>query len=262
MYNVNDIRKMEEEIYLLTSRYSTLLNTVIAKSTTIKDLRAKEYLQHGVGRRVGIIYRCIMNVFRIFPVNRETVLSTDEQMDVDINLHAFIINIQGLIDNLGLALANENGMIDKDHTEKEQRSSIGLFKKEFIIKLNEELAMYFSTAYIKAWYHEYSVNYRDSLAHRIPAYVTTAGLSHKEAEEYEEIYKQMMQEWQKGWSDKIPDYLNRINELGKANPVFVHSITEKARPVILHPQMLADFSTIEEMINIVLKNIDLTIAST
>ena len=74
IYNSNDIKKMEEEIYLLTSRYSTLLNAVIVKSTTIKDLRAREYLQHGVGRRIGIIYRCIINVFRIFPVNREACI--------------------------------------------------------------------------------------------------------------------------------------------------------------------------------------------
>ena len=162
---------------------------------------------------------------------------------------------------MGLAIAHEKGIIDII-SEKSKRNKIGFFEKEFVDKLNEELKDYFTNEKIINWYKDYAVNYRDALAHRIPPYVPTAELTAEDSKQYNEIYEKMAKELLKGRSDKITYYINRLEELGKANPIFIHSFTEKAKPLALHPQLLADFLTVEEMVNIVIKNIDLTNAST
>jgi len=36
--------------------------------------------------------------------------------------------------------------------------------------------------------------------------------------------------------------------------LFVHSFSENAVPLYLHPQVLADFNTIEQLLNIAMKN--------
>ena len=138
---------------------------------------------------------------------------------------------------------------------------MGLFNKKFINKISGPIHDYFSSDIPNEWFRTYSVNYRDSLAHRIPAYIPPAGLNNEEVKQYN-IYVERMNVIQRtGWTPEISRLLKEIDRLGVANPSFVHSSREHAKVVALHPQILTDFLTIEEMVNIVLENYDLTIAS-
>jgi hypothetical protein len=56
--------------------------------------RAKEYLAHGACRRIGLLRRCVDNVFEICPVNRVKLLSDDERADLEINMHAFVVTLR------------------------------------------------------------------------------------------------------------------------------------------------------------------------
>jgi len=42
--------------------------------------------------------------------------------------------------------------------------------------------------------------------------------------------------------------------LGRSNPLFVHSFSEEAIPVYLHPQLIADFRTVEELLKTAIAN--------
>jgi hypothetical protein len=44
---------------------------------------------------------------------------------------------------------------------------------------------------MQTWYTEYSKNYRDALAHRIPLYVPPSALNKEEQEEYMLLEKQL-----------------------------------------------------------------------
>jgi hypothetical protein len=65
----------------------------------------REQLIHGAGRRVGVIKRSIENIFLLFPPDTIRVLESDVLADVQINLHAFMINIYGIYDNWAWAYA-------------------------------------------------------------------------------------------------------------------------------------------------------------
>lgn len=95
--------KALEEIFAAYSevqhRYSELTIKIYTFTSRLQNDRAIEFMQHGVNRRLGVIYRCLENIFNTFPPNRTELLGRDDLLDVEINLHAFLINIYGIIEN-------------------------------------------------------------------------------------------------------------------------------------------------------------------
>ena len=72
---------------------------------------AREHLNHGLCRRLTILQRCVQNIFAIFPPRRKQLLSGDERVDLEINLHSFLINIHGLPDNLAWTYVIERRIV-------------------------------------------------------------------------------------------------------------------------------------------------------
>jgi hypothetical protein len=58
---------------------------------------------HGVGRRLKLLGRCVRNVFHLFPPSRTIPLASDDLDEVQISLHAFVMNLYGLFENLAWA---------------------------------------------------------------------------------------------------------------------------------------------------------------
>src|SRR5690349_15089100 len=69
-------------------------------ASSLKVEKAREYLLHGVGRRVKTIERCLVNVFTTFPPERTEILPREAVSDVIINLQAFVTNVYGVFDNV------------------------------------------------------------------------------------------------------------------------------------------------------------------
>jgi hypothetical protein len=146
-------------------RTVTLIQQLAPK---LESDRAQEYLLHGICRRLGVLHRAITNVFDIFPVTREGLLTFDEMHDLDINLHAFAINVYGLLDNIAWVYVFENSLEDKI---RGGRLGVGLFSRNTTKHFPERIRQYLYSATMKAWYGDYAKNYRDALVHRIPLYV-------------------------------------------------------------------------------------------
>ncbi len=53
---------------------------------------------------------------------------------------------------------------------------------------------------------------------------------------------------------RIEEIQRERADLGTSNPLFVHSFSENARPLYLHPQLIADFRTVEEILYQVMAN--------
>jgi hypothetical protein len=261
-YSEENISMINYNYSSLQRKYENLVLKVVSFGERMSNSKAGEYFVNGVGRRLTIVHRCVVNIFHIFPCNRVAKLNEDERTDVDINLHAFLINIHGIIENLGLAIAFENHIIDGSKPESQQRREIGLFNKRFIDKVGGEIHEHFINPELMKWYREYAVNFRDALAHRIPAYVPPAGLSDEEALKYNGIVMRLNQIQKIGWTPEISHLLDEIERLGVAYPSYVHSSSEKAKVVSLHPQILSDFLTVEEMIMVVIENFNRTNALT
>jgi len=242
------LAKINGKYRKLEFSHDELLLKLMSFQQRLKNEKAKEYLMQGVGRRLKILARCIKNIFTIFPAERTEHLSKEELADIDINLHAFFINISGVFDNLGWIYVYENDLLGKTNEGKIPRNGVGLFCDNTQDYLSRELNNYLNSEVIKAWYTDYPKNYRDSLAHRIPLYVPPSLLNKKETKELHSIEDQLQKldfskECDKNRYDEL---LDAQQNLGTASHFFSHSLSEGCRPIYFHAQVLADFATVEE----------------
>ncbi len=249
-YDERSLKEITEK-YQDTGRiHDQLMLRLVSLLSKLTNDKAKEYLMQGAGRRLNIVTRCIENIFRIFPIGQTEQLARDELTDLGINLHAFFINISGLFDNLGWVFAFEHDLLGDPKDGKLGRNDIGLFKRKNQIRLPDPLRKYLQSGHLRAWYSEYSKNYRDALAHRIPLYVPPSVLSGAVQEKYLELEAQLQTlDLTKYENFEIyDDILEQQKQLGQASPLFAHSVGEKGRPMFLHAQVIADYATIEEVV--------------
>ena len=238
----DDVDKIKSEFALINSRYSDLTIKLWKLHSSLKTNKAKEYLSHGVMRRMGVMMRSIENVFTIFPIERIKLLSMNELKDVDINLHAFYINIFGLLDNLAWVLIHE-----KQLAAKINKMKVGLYQEKTQECLTEEFCSYFNSEHMKKWHAEYLKNYRDALSHRIPLYVPPKTLTPEQASQVEQIENKIADCYKSRDLDMIEKLRKEQDSIGDICFLVSHAFSE-SKSIILHPQLIADFITIEEIV--------------
>jgi len=240
--NQDDVDKIKSQFALINSRYSDLTIKLWKLHNSLKTDKAKEYLSHGVMRRMGIMMRSIENVFTIFPIERIKLLSMEELRDVDINLHAFCINIFGLLDNLAWVLIHE-----KQPAAKIDKMSVGLYKEKTQEYLTEEFRRYLNSERMKKWYAEYLTNYRDALSHRIPLYVPPKTLTPEQASQVKQIENKITDCYKSCDLDMIEKLRKEQDSIGDVCFLVSHAFSE-SKSIVLHAQLIADFNTIEEIL--------------
>ncbi len=250
IYSKDNLTEINKKYAELDVSRNDLLLMLMTFQQRLHDEKAKEYLMQGVARRLTTIYRCIQNIFSLFPPSKSEHLSAEVLTDININLHAFFINIAGVFDNLGWVYVYENALLGKVSEGKIPRKGVGLFCSDTQKHLSQELSDYLNSERINKWYTDYSKNYRDSLAHRIPLYVPPALLNNAETGEFQIIEDKIQKLNFFKESDRTQyDELRRVqSKIGMASHFLAHSLNEGSRPVYFHAQVLADFATIEEVI--------------
>lgn len=240
--------ELKEKYATIDQRYTELAIKVNAFSKTLGNENAIEYLQHGLLRRLWILYRCITSIFRLFPPDRIQPLKPRDRLDVEIYLHAFLINVYGALDNLALAIAYENKLTGADPDSSFDPKAVNLFERRFKKHLNGNLGDYLRRDTITSWYRDYATNYRHALAHRIPPYVPPATWNNEDKNRYEQLNSKIEELLAAGEFGQVEFLQAEQENLGRSNPLFMHSFTEEAKPIYLHPQLVTDFVTVEEIV--------------
>ncbi len=239
-----DIEKIENDLILLKSRYVKLIGIVWGVADVLKNDKAKEYLFHGVARRLDVIERCVENIYSVFPLRREALLSREELKDVDINLHAFFVNIFGLLENMAWVVVHEN-----NSAERIGRKNVGLYKTEAQKLLKDGFRNYLNSERMKKWHDEYLKNYRDALSHRIPLYVPPKRLTSSQQEQDVSLDNAIREAVRDRDFNKMNSLQNAADSVGDPAPFFVHSLSEtEYKYVVLHAQVITDFGTVEEIV--------------
>jgi len=210
--------------------------------------RAKEYLAQGVCRRIGLLRRCMHNVFEICPVDRVDLFSDDERVDLEINIQAFVVNVHGLLDNLAWVT-----VFEKAPELEENRNQIGLFRGSVRPHLPEAAKRYLAEEKILDWFKKYATNYRDALVHRIPLYVPPCGMTNAEAAKYAELEARIWETMESRDLDGLQALQDEQAALGSILPVFRHSFGDKdaAGTMAFHAQLVADVNTILAIVRVV-----------
>lgn len=215
--------------------------------------RAQEYVLHGICRRLKIIRRCIDNIFSIFPVERKEFLREEERSDLEINLHAFIINIDGLQDNIAWVYVMEKSL---EKVVKRGRLGVGLFNKNTQDHLPAELRAYLESDRMVSWHKRYAQNYRDALAHRIPLYVPPSIMTPADVQKYQALDTQILDAMNTPDFERTETLMEEQKTVGSICAAFLHSYSDMdaSPPVYFHPQVIIDAKTAMEIVSVVRRN--------
>lgn len=210
-----------------------------------------EHLRHGAGRRLKVMARALENIFRLFPPSLQHPVPPDDLNDVQINLHAFFINLYGVFENLAWAFA-----LRHDIAKQLDIRDIGLFHKKARKFFPEELAQYVSSDVIARWRNDYLKTYRDALAHQIPLYVPPSVFTAEEAAEFQRLWDEqgrLIRAHEFELADKVE---SQRHALGRPSLIFVPAFSKLKdhRPVYLHPQLISDSMTVLECGKVFFRN--------
>lgn len=219
-----------------------MLQTVVAGQEST-DQGIKEHLLHGVARRLNVIKRSIENIFNKFPPTTSHPLERDVLYDVQINLHAYVMNLYGIFDNWAWAFIHRHNLL----SVVGGKHGVGLFRKSTATHLPQELQDYLSSETLVDWHEKYLKSHRDALAHRIPLYIPPAEFTAEEGDRYNDLETQIVglikaMEWK-----RLDEVYEEQANIGRPSFVFLHSFEgEPAKPILFHPQLLCDGLAIVE----------------
>jgi len=213
---------------------------------------AREYMTHGVGRRLRTLHHALRSIFSDFPPAQSQPLENDALHDVESALHTFVINLYGLFENLAWAFVHRHNL----EASIGNRKSIGLFLKKTQQYLPAPLRAYLTLPKTVQWHDDYLKNYRDALAHRIPMYIPPFLLSPQQADEHADLWVAEGKAIESHQWERLDEVREEAAGMRRACHFFVHSIvgSDQARPVYLHPQLLCDIKTVTEFCPLFLAN--------
>lgn len=253
-YSSDASSKVERDYYNVQSELGTLfVSFAYTLLPSLKSEKAREYVLHGICRRLMIVKQCIENIFTLYPLDRTSLLTNEERTNLEINLHAFLINVHGIPDNLAWAYVLEH---DSEIDPKLKEGQVGLFKKETQKYLPTEVRECVNSTVLSHWHKQYAKVYRDALAHRIPPYIPPSALTPAHQVKYKELEAHMMRAIKEGDIDRATKLLDEQSAIGSICGAFKHSHSE-SEGMLLHPQIIVDAKTVMHIVNAVQPHIAL-----
>lgn len=237
-YTQEDSAKLSSECKKILGDLQILMGECGRQGYAAPNERAQEYMLHGAARRVLVLLRSVENIFSLFPPTLERPLNHEELSDVQINLHAFMINLYGVWDNWAWAFVHRHGLLSAISDYR----NVGLFNQKTQKFLPSILKEYLVAETMVSWHTKYLKEYRDALAHRIPLYIPPANFTPEEWEQYKRLEDE---KWGciKSMRWKRLDALWAEQEnIGRPWFAFLHSSSkeEGSNSIALHTQILCD----------------------
>ncbi len=225
-----------------TSLRDSVMNFKFSKS------ESNEHALHGLMRRLKTVQRCVERIYQICPADRTSKLSYEESTDLQIHLQAYIFNVYGCLDNIAWILTYEKD-IRCVKGKPLPNNQVSLLNDNVQRHLSAAFRSYISEIAGKDKWLGYLQDYRHALAHRIPIYVPPSVLTSSAQPQYDEIEALKNAALEERNYDKYFELDEQQDALGKFWPVMIHSYSEGSRPVMFHPQIIADWRTVTQLIH-------------
>ena len=207
--------------------------------------RAKEFAYHGFVRRLKTLARCIENVFALIPPERTEPVDRERRGDAEINIQASVYNVFAAADNLAWIWVVEKGVRRADGTELPE-AWVGLRRGNRAVRDALPVVLRTSIERFDDWFDMVD-NYRHALAHRIPLYIPPYNVDPANEAAYAQLEMRKNLALARG---NMAEHDHARAEQGRMEffrPWMLHSFGEGARSLVFHPQLLANFNTIEEL---------------
>jgi hypothetical protein len=179
------------------------------------------------------------------PPEKAEIPSRAQLFDATVNIQAFLVNAFGCIDNLARIWIHEKP-VTTERGKPLPRGEIGLAVHHTRVRssLSPALQDYLKT--LDAWL-TFVGNFRHALAHRIPLYIPPYAVRPQDEAAYKEFEEKMIEASRKGELAEHGRLAAEQQKLVRFLPWIHHSYLEGGKPAVFHPQLLADFHTIEEL---------------
>jgi hypothetical protein len=219
----------------------------VMEGESLRDQGAREYLHRGVGRRLNVIHLSISRIYDLFPPSRQQPLSKATLAEVQVYLHAFVVNLSGVFDCWAWAFVLRHGLLSSIGSPRD----VGMFLQKTQRLLPTGLQTYVTTEPIKSWHEQYLKSFRDALAHRIPLYIPPSAYTADDARRFNELEQEKGEFLRAGNGVEAHRVMDEQEQLGTAALVFMQELTSdpNAKPVLLHPQVNSDAATVVEFGN-------------
>jgi hypothetical protein len=89
-YTPDALARLNDEFYRVTAKYLALLTEFVPFTQTHPT--SDEYSFHGFMRRIGVLERCIQNIYSLYAPERSDIPSRETCLDLAINLQSFVFN--------------------------------------------------------------------------------------------------------------------------------------------------------------------------
>lgn len=220
-----------------------LFQTFIAQNY-VTD-RARDFGVHGYLRRVNMLARCINNIFELLPPDGRELPSNEVRHDAEINLHAFVANVFGATDNLAWIWVAEKGVTKKNGAELSP-TQVGLRPGNEVVRGSLPELFQEHLRGLDKWF-DYLETLRHALAHRIPSYIPPYVVTEANAGRYEELWRAQQAAMGRGDFAEHRRLGDEIESMVSFQPWLQSAGGEGMKPIIFHPQLLADFMTTHEL---------------
>lgn len=240
-FNEKALQDLKREFEAIPAKHEALLKSYLERA--YQNPRAKEFAEHGFLRRVKSMARSITNVFTLLPPEKEDIPGSEARHDAEINIQAFLLNTFAATDNLAWIWVGERNITRPDGTELAQ-TQVGLRKQRIRASFSPEFLAYLET--LDAWFGHLE-NFRHALAHRIPLYIPPYMIDPNDEKAYLELKAAKNAALLGGDLDQYERHSAALKKLTFFRPWMTHSFTEKAKHVVFHAQLLADFNTLDEL---------------
>ncbi|RBA25499.1 hypothetical protein [Herminiimonas fonticola] len=253
-YSAKHARDFMKEVRTLRNAQVTVQIDLYSLAGQLKVPRARTFANEGIGRRLQLIERAVNNIYRIYPLNKKTFLTKDECIDIAIQMHAFVINLYALFDNIAWVCILESG-------QQLAPLKIGPFKSESQRFFPKRLKEYLAQETVKTWFDDYGKLYRDSTAHRIAPYLPSRVYTAEDGNRWQELNEESMQtlcatvscETRHEVDERLEKHesIEREKEsLGRNSIMMALSLIgdDASPPIYMHPQLICDWGLAHELI--------------
>jgi hypothetical protein len=247
------LRRLAEGFGAVPDKAQRLTEALLAREYVSES--AKEYAHHGVCRRLSILARCIEQIYRRLPPESDEVPPREALLDTTIGIQAFVFNAYGVLDNLAFVWVKEKH-VTKPNRQPLPNGRVGLTadKGEVRQSFSQEMQAYLRER--DAWL-AYLEGFRHSLGHRIPLYIPPYIVAPAQENLYQDLEARINSAlFERGDLAEHARLEAEQKALTHFRPWMKHSFTDPTPPVPFHPQVLADFATVEEMCQKILAELD------
>jgi hypothetical protein len=252
MYAQSDAEKMADEYRTIPGKYEALIEAL--QKRTYRTPRAEEFALHGLGRRLAVLRECIEFVFDSIPLDLDGLPNDRNLQLATIGLQAFLINVFGSADNLARLWVEERDVRLPNGKVLPERS-VGMGGHYNLVRasFSDGFRAYLDSR--SEWFSEMET-FRHALAHRISPYIPPYAIDPKNQSAHDAFEPQIIEATRQHNFETVTALENEQRSLRFFRPWLTHSFQENAPLLVIHPQMLADFNTVDEMAQKMLAELD------